>query len=120
MGRFKHVKFSRSTAKNNPSMIIREYKRIIDELGDSISKIYVDRKSINIEITDRGISRDIAYEILRHPSPWEHKLFSIKLNYIQIEHLYNLMTGMYKKELELRDTLNDIKEELDRFRIKYM
>lgn len=111
--RFKYVKFSKGTAKDNPEMIVREYERIIRELNDKVHPLNVRKHNITITLAKSRVGNN-------HPTMpyWEYKS-EVPLSSLEIIECYNKIIETEKAELHLLDCLKKVENELEKFKLKY-
>jgi len=117
MKNFKYVDFSKKTAHRNPDMVIHEYERLIEEINIKLSKSKTGL-IINIPITTEFI---INVETLREYIDNNHidKSYKYELSFTQIENLYKEIIKNFQSEKNLIKTLENIKEELQQFKLKF-
>lgn len=114
MRNFKYVKFSRSTAKQNPQMIIDAYNKLIDQTTEKLQDFNKRKHTININVY--GTIGNELVQVRRELT--QHKV-SIEVNALQIIQLYNKIIEQEKKSIELTSELEDIQRELVTFQKRF-
>lgn len=107
--KFKYVKFSKGTARNNPDMIIREYYRLINEIHSQLSKFLNQERTVTVKMP---ISRFVDYSRSVYES-------HVKLDAKEIIEYYEKIQKENKRELALLELLDNMKDELEMFKSKY-
>jgi len=119
---FKYVEFSRSTAKSNPWMIIREYERLITEtkvdckdLTDKTWKIKIKPS----ESTFNSLYDWAKASISKHHIKDMVSELDIDVNYDQLTHLVKLIKNARYSSVYAYEKIQSVEEELGKFKIIY-
>jgi hypothetical protein len=125
MKNFKYVKFSRRTAKLNSGMVIREYNRIITNQKNLVkewTKLQY-AVEVNIHDFDSNTIYKISNEIEKHG---KHNTYStssvlckLSFDYEKLKQIIKTIESKSKVMLHHIEILNEMKEELSRFKDKF-
>lgn len=117
---FKHVKFSRGTAKKNPDMIIREYERLITNLKSNCTLLY--NKDIKITLNldwINSIIQRIKYRIPIDDFDKTHlyKDATVNMTYEELKSIITEIETHKFKEINTLNLIRQIEEEAHKFRM---
>lgn len=107
--KFKYVKFSKGTAKDNPDMIINEYNRIIQENYAQIKSLWEEKHTVHLDIRKSRVE-DIMSNSYKT---------TVALSSVEIVKCYEKIQKENKRELALLELLDNMKDELEMFKSKY-
>lgn len=108
--KFKFVDFSHGTAKKNPDMVIREYRRLINDLGSEIRVLGKEDYRLNIAVQDyraKNAYNDCIYKN------------TISVSALEVIEFYEEIQREKAIELKKAALQEDIEIELSVFKKKY-
>ena len=105
---FKFVKFSDGTAKENPDMIIREYRRLISEINNKIGDLYSEDYKLKIELRIGRVMH----------GPYDYKT-EVKVSALEIIDYYEKIQREKDSQIKLLAHKKEIEDELRLFKSNY-
>jgi len=121
MKNFKYVNFSRSTARKNPKMVIREYEKLIAESEYELSKktTYV---GVKVKLCSKLISFVETNKRYTHPNDEYYEQFIFYEHKITFEDFLELYHDSIKNHRDIMhniEHIKSVKEEFYKFKDKY-
>ena len=117
--KFKHVKFSRRTAKDNPEMIVREYERLISQANNDI-KSFLDKEKN--KVTVRVDKNKIIHQVNESNDYYHGNLLEFKLefDYKELIDIVKKMESNNEAEIERMDYKEELVREFREFKEIYI
>ena len=116
---YKHIKFSRHTAKINPEMIIDAYNKLINSIEQDITNLHIKQDKIEISVITEFLYRSARLSAVELIEQY-NKDISITLNPNEVIDLYNKVQDKYRKELVLQKLAETVREELSNFKNRFL
>ena len=113
---YEYVKFSKSTAKENPEMIIDAYYKKICELRTKIKPLHAKNYTINISINNSEIDSIISMK--KYPGSYDH-IVELKVNSDEVIAVHNKIQKQLSQELMLEKKMYLIVDELNKFKRRF-
>lgn len=107
--KFKYVKFSKGTARNNPDMIINEYNRIIQENYAQIKSLWEEKHTVHLDIRKSRVE-DIMSNSYKT---------TVALSSVEIVKCYEKIKATEQSSLNRSKYVEKIQDELEMFKRKY-
>jgi len=115
---YKYIKFSKSTAKKNPDMIIREYNRLIN-IKEKEIKTFLEQ-SFEIPVAVVGIDTEKLNFILQEGTIYKYNgAFNLRTNIDHIVKILELIRTQQEHESKIYEELQKIKEEKIKFLTRF-
>jgi len=115
---YKYIKFSKSTAKKNPDMIIREYNRLIN-IKEKEIKTFLEQ-SFEIPVAVVGIDTEKLNFILQEGTIYKYNgAFNLRTDIEFIVKIYKSIKTQQEHESKIYEELQKIKEEKIKFLTRF-
>ena len=118
---YKYVKFSRGTAKDNPDMVLREYRRLLDISKKEWKWLEEHTNKIPIPLDD-SILKQIA-TLYTSDMPRDRRLEReafVHFNFNQIENTYLTLKAVHESEIEAKRHYKSLEKERVKFRNRFL
>lgn len=117
---FKHIKFSRGTARQNPEMIEDAYEKLINNITQKIVRLYINKEKITVELSQSVFQ----YLTARQMDSRSYKSdlinpLEVKVSPAEILNLYPQVIKQHENEIRDKEILRDVQEEYARFIKKF-